>query len=338
LIGLALAVCRRFDDGAVMFAAVRAAPARSACHSTLAVAVMKRRFITLNVFTDRRFAGNPLAMVLDSQGLGSVTMQTIAREFGHPETVFMSPAVDPAHKASMRIFTPASELPFAGHPTVGAAVGLACLSGDARRQSFVLEEKVGPVACSAQSHGADSGQAEFRLPRLPEAAGALPDIATMAGALCLDPADIAPNSYPASRWSAGIAYSFVSVRSREAIARAMPDMSKFEKVFGIGGPAMVCVICTDTVEEGHHLHARMFAPGNGIPEDPATGSAVAAFAGLHVAHSRPSDGEHRLVIEQGYEMGRPSLMRLSLTVANGRLVEASIGGNAVIVTEGTIEA
>ena len=299
---------------------------------------MRRRFVTLNVFTKRRFAGNPLAMVLEAQGLDSATMQTIAREFGHPETVFVLPASDPAHKASLRIFTPAAELPFAGHPTVGAAVGLARLSGGTQPQSFVLEEKIGPVSCQARLHDAGSGHAEFRLPRLPEPLGAVPDTAAMAGALSLDVADVAIESYPPSRWSAGISYTFVPVRSLDAMARAKPDLSKFESVFGIGGPAMVYVICTETAGAGHHLHARMFAPGNGIPEDPATGSAVAAFAGLHVAHRRPGDGEHRLAIEQGYEMGRPSLMELSLTVANGTLAAASIGGDAVVVTEGVIEA
>jgi len=109
-------------------------------------------------------------------------------------------------------------------------------------------------------------------------------------------------------------------------------------VFGIDGPAMVYVMCTETAEPGRHLHARMFAPGRGIAEDPATGSAVAAFAGLHAAQRQPADGEHRLAIEQGYEMGRPSLMNLTLTVAKGALTAASIGGDAIVVTEGMIEA
>ena len=299
---------------------------------------MRRRFLTLDVFTRQRFAGNSLALVLDAQGLETAAMQTIAVEFGHPETVFVLPPANPAHKAALRIFTPASELPFAGHPTVGAAVGLARLAGGAARQDFVLEEKIGPVACLVEPHDADSGRAEFRLPRLPADVGGVPGTAAMAKALSLDPADMAADSYPPARWSAGVAYTFVPVRSLAAIKRAKPDAATFEAVFGIGGPAMVYVLCTETVEPGHHLHARMFAPGNGIAEDPATGSAVAAFAGLHAAHARPSDGEQRLVIEQGYEMGRPSLIDLSLTIANGVLTGASIGGDAIVVTEGVIEA
>lgn len=298
---------------------------------------MRRKFMTLDVFTRTRFGGNPLALVLDAQGLDTAAMQTIAREFSHPETVFVLPPENSAHKARLRIFTPAAELPFAGHPTVGAAVGLARLAGGPARQSFVLEEKIGPVSCTAQAHDADSGEAEFKLPRLPADVGNVPDVAAMAGALGLAASDIG-GDYPPARWSAGVAYTFVPVRSLAAVARARLEAATFEKVFGIGGPAMVYVMCTQTAAPGHHLHARMFAPGNGIAEDPATGSAVGAFAGLHAAHRKPGDGAHRLVIEQGYEMGRPSLMNLSLTIAQGALTAASIGGDAIVVTEGVIEA
>ena len=298
---------------------------------------MRRRFMTLDVFTRTRFAGNPLALVLDAQGLDTAAMQAIAREFSHPETVFVLPPADPAHKASLRIFTPAAELPFAGHPTVGAAVGLARLDGGTGAQRFVLEEKIGPVSCTAQAHDAGSGQAEFTLPRLPSDVSDVPEVAAMARALGLSESDIG-GDYPPARWSAGVAYTYVPVRSLAAVARARPDATAFEKVFGIGGPAMVYVMSTETAAPGHHLHARMFAPANGIPEDPATGSAVAAFAGLHAAHRKPGDGTHRLVIEQGFEMGRPSLMNLSTVIANGILASASIGGDAIVVTEGMIEA
>jgi trans-2,3-dihydro-3-hydroxyanthranilate isomerase len=298
---------------------------------------MRRKFMTLDVFTRTRFSGNPLAMVLDAQGLDTAAMQIIAREFSHPETVFVLPPENGAHRARLRIFTPTSELPFAGHPTVGAAVGLARLAGGAGQQSFVLEENIGPVSCTAQAYDADSGEGEFNLPRLPTDVGNVPDVAAMAGALGLAAGDIG-GDYPPARWSAGVAFTFVPVRTSVAVARARPDAATFEKVFGIGGPAMVYIISTETADPHHHLHARMFAPSRGIAEDPATGSAVAAFAGLHAAHRKPGDGAHRLVIEQGYEMDRPSLMNLSLTIAQGALTVASIGGDAVVVTEGVIEA
>lgn len=298
---------------------------------------MRRRFITLDVFTRRRFAGNPLGMVFDSDGLDTDAMQTIAREFGYSETVFIAPPRDAAHKASMRIFTPGSELPFAGHPTVGAAVGLT-RAGGGGKQSFVIEEKIGPVPCTVRMHDADSGFAEFRLPQLPQRVGDLPDMAALAEGLGLDPADLDTDAYPPSRWSAGVPFAMVAVRSLAAAGRAKPNGEAFTRAFGVGGPAKAYVICEDAAEPGHDLHIRMFAPGIGVAEDPATGSALASFAGLYVAQKRPADGTHKLAIEQGYEMGRPSVLHLSLTVAAGQLREATIGGDAVVVMEGVIEA
>ena len=291
---------------------------------------MRRRFATLDVFTDRRFAGNPLAVVLDAETLDAAAMQAIAREFNHPETVFVFAPADPAHRARVRIFTPARELPFAGHPTVGTAVLLGLRDRGGR--DIVLEEGIGAVRCTLESTSGGGGSARFAIPQLPTEAGAPADDAAIAAALSLAPSDIGEGR-PA-RWSACLPFTFVPIAGLAAIARCRPDLAKFDAAFGAG--AAVYVFCNETVEPGHHFHARMFAPGMGVPEDPATGSAAAAFAG--VLARRLSDGTHALTIEQGYEMGRPSLIRLTAEVAAGRLVSASIGGNAVIVTEGTIEA
>jgi trans-2,3-dihydro-3-hydroxyanthranilate isomerase len=298
---------------------------------------MRRRFITLDVFSRKRFAGNPLGMVFESEGLDTSAMQTIAREFNYSETVFIAPPQDGGHRASMRIFTPSSELPFAGHPTVGAAVGLARASGGGE-QSFVIAEKIGPVACDVRMHDPDTGFAEFKLPQLPRPAGDLPDAATLAAGLGLDAADIDIKAFPPSRWSAGVPFAVVAVRSLAAAGRAKPNGEAFTQAFGQGGPAKAYVVCEEAAEAGHQLHVRMFAPGIGVAEDPATGGALAAFSGLYVAHKRPADGVHKLAIEQGYEMGRPSVLHLSLDVEGGSLREASIGGDAVVVTEGVIEA
>lgn len=298
---------------------------------------MRRRFITLDVFTRRRFAGNPLGMVFDSEGLDTQAMQTIAREFNYSETVCIAPPQNAGHRASMRIFTPGSELPFAGHPTVGAAVGLARESGSGE-QSFVIGEKIGPVACDVRLHDRESGFAEFKLPQLPQPAGDLPEPAILAAGLGLDVADIDITAFPPSRWSAGVPFAVVAVRSLEAAGKARPSGEAFNQAFGQGGPAKAYVVCEEAAEAGHQLHVRMFAPGIGVAEDPATGSALAAFSGLYVAHKRPADGVHRLAIEQGYEMGRASVLHLTLDVEGGRLREATIGGDAVVVTEGVIEA
>jgi trans-2,3-dihydro-3-hydroxyanthranilate isomerase len=287
---------------------------------------MRRRFATLDVFTDRRFAGNPLAVVLDAEALDATAMQAIAREFNHPETVFVFAPADPAHRARVRIFTPARELPFAGHPTVGTAVLLGSRDGGGR--DLVLEEGIGAVRCTLESTSGGGGSARFVIPQLPTEAGAPADDAAIAAALSLAPSDIGEGR-PA-RWSAGLPFTFVPIASLSAMARCRLDLAKFDAAFGAGGAAYA--FCNETAESGHHFHARMFAPGMGVPEDPATGSAAAAFAGVLARRLR--DGTHVLVIEQGYEMGRPSLIRLTAEVAAGRLVSASIGGNAVIVTEG----
>jgi trans-2,3-dihydro-3-hydroxyanthranilate isomerase len=291
---------------------------------------MRRRFATLDVFTDRRFAGNPLAVVLDAEALDTAAMQAIAREFNHPETVFVFAPADPAHRARVRIFTPARELPFAGHPTVGTAVLLGPRDGGGR--DIVLEEGIGPVRCTLESTSEGGGSARFAIPQLPTEVGPTADVAAIAAALSLAPSDIGEGR-PA-RWSAGIPLTFVPVTSLATIARCRPDLAKFDAAFGAG--AAVYIFCNETAEPGHHFHARMFAPGMGVSEDPATGSAAAAFAGLLAR--RLSDGTHAFTIEQGYEMGRPSVIRLTAEVAAGRLVSASVGGNAVVATEGTIEA
>src|SRR5262249_29975557 len=156
----------------------------------------------LDVFTTKRFAGNPLAVVLEPGGLDTAAMQALAREFNLSETVFVFPPSEKAHRASLRIFTPGRELPFAGHPTVGTAVLLGRLDGGSKAREFVLEEKVGPVACRVQPDEA-GGRATFDLPRLPAQAGDVADAATLARALSLAPGDVGFGDYTASRWSAG---------------------------------------------------------------------------------------------------------------------------------------
>jgi trans-2,3-dihydro-3-hydroxyanthranilate isomerase len=298
---------------------------------------MRRRFVTLDVFTEKRFAGNPLAVVLEPDGLDPAAMQTIAREFNLSETVFVFAPEDKANRAKLRIFTPGRELPFAGHPTVGTAVLLGRLDGGAGERNIALEEKVGLVRCRVKATGADSGHATFQLPRLPEIAGAASDNTTIAAALSLSASDIGAEGWAVQRWSAGNPFTIVPVPSLEVVAKSRPDMAHFEKAFG-GGFAAPFVVCRQAAEAGHDFHARMFAPGVGVAEDPATGSAAAAFAGYLAAHAGYKDGEHTALIEQGYEMGRPSVMELTLNIGSGKLTGASIGGGAIVVSEGTIEA
>jgi trans-2,3-dihydro-3-hydroxyanthranilate isomerase len=297
---------------------------------------MRRRFVTLDVFTGRRFAGNPLAVVLDPDGLDTVSMQAIAREFNLSETVFVQPPETPAHRAKLRIFTPGRELPFAGHPTVGTAVLLGRLDGGGSR-AIVLGEGVGPVRCEVESRGEDRGFARFDVPEAPEQVGEVLDARAVAAALDLAPDDVGLDGVAPARWSAGNPFWFVPVRDLAAIARSRPDMARWDAAFG-ATPVGAFLFCRQTVERGNAFHARMFGPTLGIYEDPATGSAAAALAGWAARHGGLGDGDHTLGIEQGYEMGRPSLITLNVTLRDGKLATASIGGEAIVVSEGTIEA
>lgn len=300
---------------------------------------MRLRFHTLDVFTTTRFGGNPLAVVLDADDLDAGQMQRVAREFNLSETVFVQKAQSPAHTARVRIFTPKSEIPFAGHPTVGTAVLLADLRssnlGGSRDAIVALEEEIGPVRIGVRFRPGEAAFAEFDAPKLPADLGSVPAIEDMAAAVGLIPSELGFENHRPSRLSAGLPYFFVPVRSLAAIGRARSVTSRWEQAFGAGGA--VYLYCRETEHNTAHFHARMFDPGHGVAEDPATGSAAAALAGVIAQYDQPPGGEHRYGIEQGFEMGRPSRIQLSLVMNDGRLQTVRIGGHAVRVTDGEIE-
>ena len=302
---------------------------------------MRRKFYTLDVFTERALAGNPLAVVLDSDGLDAAQMQAIAREFNVAETVFVLPPQNPVNTARLRIFTPFTELPFAGHPTVGTAVLMAEIRAPAlvAREDVrvVFEEQIGDVSCTVRSIKGKGLRASFDLPRLPEEGGAAPDAALLANALGLNASDIGFLNHRPSVWSAGNPHLFVPVSGLDAVARARPVFPEFHAAFA-GGPALPMFVYTHQVKErGNAYHGRRFAAANGGPEDPATGSAVAAFAGVIQRFDDLNDGDHTLIIEQGFEMGRPSFITLGLDIADSKLVSGSIGGHAVMLMQGMID-
>ncbi|KFG69073.1 PhzF family phenazine biosynthesis protein [Microvirga sp. BSC39] len=301
---------------------------------------MSRRFVTLDVFTGERFAGNPLAVVLDAEGLDTPAMQRITKEFNLSETVFVLPASEPRQRADIRIFTPARELPFAGHPTVGTAVLLALLDQDGQpgAVAFGLKENVGIVPCAVEVKDQASGTARFRLPRLPFVWGEGKDSTTCAWALGLDPTEIGFDRHVPSRHSAGVAYDLVPVASLEALAKAKPQGEAFDRAFGDSDHPAPYVYARIPQADGLRFRARMFGLGMGIVEDPATGSAAAAFAGALMQCEPLGDGEHNIVIEQGVEMGRPSEIRLQMVIKDGALASAEIGGGAVMVSRGEIFA
>ncbi|MBM3635523.1 MAG: PhzF family phenazine biosynthesis protein [Alphaproteobacteria bacterium] len=297
--------------------------------------MISRKFFTLDVFTKTALAGNPLAVVLDSNGLSDQAMQSIAKEFNLSETVFVFPPEDQANRAALRIFTPAAELPFAGHPTVGTAVLMVLLDGYAS-SSFGLEEKVGPVACTASRISVREGEAIFTLPHLPERIAEPAPSPIIAEALGVAVDEIGFDDHRPLIASAGVGFNFVPLKSKDAVTRASIKGANWTEAFKAAGRPNAFIYTSEAVEAGHHFHARMFAPHLGISEDPATGSAVAAFARAFVDFEKPEDGTHRIVIEQGYAMGRPSQIALEMDIAKGALVAARIGGSAVIVSEGTL--
>ena len=305
---------------------------------------MSRRYAIYDVFTGTRLAGNPLAIVFDADDLDDGAMQRIAGEFNLSETVFVRRAENPAHTARLRIFTPGRELPFAGHPTVGAAVAIAEAGAgeagaDPRDQVSVLEENVGPVRCAVQLGGRKAAFAEFDLPRMSVRLDAAFDRQALADAFSLKPGQIGFENHVPSLWSAGVAFVMVPVHDLAAAAAVEFDPALWERCapFAEGRIASAYLYCRGGVNHTAKFHARMFAPDMGIAEDPATGSAVAAMSGAIHLFDRLVDGHHPVLIEQGVEMGRPSLIHLHLDVSGGAIARARIGGEAVRVASGTLD-
>jgi len=301
---------------------------------------MPRPFYVVDVFTENAFEGNPLAVVLDAKGLDDAAMLAITREFNLSETVFVLEPDDPVHSAKIRIFTPGGELPFAGHPTVGTAALLAELRAPGHLSPGVviaIEEKIGLVKVDVSRKPGRRSRAVFGLPKLSENLPVDLDAGLVARALGLDPLDLGFGAHGLSVWSAGVPYSMVPVKDLETIARArVADPAVWSQAFAKAGREGVFIYTRETVHPEHHVHARMFWPSAGFAEDPATGSAVAAFSGLAATVELPDDGMHQLIIEQGFEMGRPSLIALDLDIHGGRLVAARIGGSVVRISEGTL--
>lgn len=297
---------------------------------------MARDYAIYDVFTGDRLAGNPLAVVFDGAGLADGRMQAIAGEFNLSETVFVLPPENPAHAASLRIFTPGKELPFAGHPTVGAAVALAERQHGAASIDLVsvLEEKVGPVRCAIRLAKGEASFAEFDLPRTSAKLDVSIDTQAVADALCISAADIGFENHRLSAWSAGVPFALVPVRDLSVAASIGFDPQRW-RAMGIGTMSAY-VYCRGGIDHRANFHARMFAPDLGITEDPATGSAVAAMSGAIHHFDALSPGHHALTIEQGVEMGRPSSIHLHIESTGKGIGRARIGGLAVKIAEGRI--
>jgi trans-2,3-dihydro-3-hydroxyanthranilate isomerase len=300
---------------------------------------MELRYHTLDVFTETVFGGNPLAVFPDGRGVSGERMQRIARELNLSETVFVLPPDDPAHTRRLRIFTPAAELSFAGHPTVGtafllAALGEVPLAGD--ETAIVFEEGVGPVPVRIRARGGRPVFTQLTAARLPERGPRPPSRAELAGLLGLAEDDLLDGEWAAEGWSCGVPFLFVPLRGRAALGRVRLDPARWEALLAGWWAPDVYVLARDPELPGSRVRARMFAPTMGIPEDPATGAAASALAGYLAARSPERDGALRWTVEQGFEMRRPSILHVEADVRGGEVAAVRVGGASVLVSEGVM--
>jgi len=299
---------------------------------------VKIDFVTVDVFTNRQFGGNPLAVVPDARGLTSEQMQAIAAEFNLSETTFVLPPQDPANTAQVRIFTPRAELPFAGHPNVGTAFVLAGAATSAARpttgDTMIFEEKAGLVRMELLRDRSAVTGARLAAPQaFSIGENIAPEI--IASACSIAPTDIDTRAHQPCIASCGMPLIFAAVTSRDALAAARPRLD----VFAQHVPATLAGIHL-YVESGTpvaDIEARMFAPLHGITEDPATGAANVALIALLATLLAEPDLRLERRISQGVDMGRPSLIAASAEKRAGKIIAAHIGGSCVPVMRGVIE-
>ena len=282
-------------------------------------------FALVDVFSDRPFGGNQLAVFPDASGIGEQTMQHLAREFNFSETTFVLPPRDPAHTCQVRIFTPNQELPFAGHPTVGTAAVLA--ASEPARRTFVFEEGIGPVTVTVDD----------RMIRLHLDAPVYETIDEAPSATAVTKTLDLPENAVVDSWYAGIGlrFCFVHLANRHLVDRARLDRTAWQAAFADRWSPNLYVFAGDFRDEAD-VYSRFFAPAAGVEEDPATGSAAAALVASLAQRSPEHHGTYRLQISQGVAMGRPSTLHGTAHKQNGRLTRVTVGGHAVLIGTGTI--
>lgn len=296
-------------------------------------------YVTVDVFTETQFGGNPLAVFPDARSIPEDRLQPIAREFNYSETTFVYPPDDPAHTARVRIFTPTDEVPFAGHPNVGTAFVLGRrddVFGQPVAGQMVFEEKAGLVGVDLLRDGSDVVGARIYAPQ-PLELGKEVDAQVVADCACLDVGDVVTGNHSPRIVSVGLPIVVAELVSLKALAKAAPNMDAFAKAdarYWDGADRFFTYLYVRTGDDIAQLQARMFAPLSNIPEDPATGSAAAAL-GAFLAHLDPhQDVSAQISIAQGIEMGRPSVMQVGASKQHGRVERVSIAGRCVPVMHG----
>ncbi|MBL8986115.1 MAG: PhzF family phenazine biosynthesis protein [Gemmatimonadetes bacterium] len=297
---------------------------------------MRYRFVTCDVFTDVRFGGNQLAVFPRATGLTDGQMQQIAREFNLAETTFVFPP-EAGQTRKVRIFTPACEVPFAGHPNIGTAAMLAAHGelGDVDQSlSVVFEEEAGLVPISIARRPGDRFHCELQAPA-PLTLGPEVPAAAVAAAATLTEADVVTTTHPPRAGSVGLGFLLTEVRDPATLARAKPNVAALERLAReFDQPYLHLYTHAD---DGFDLRARQFSAGDPLLEDPATGSANAALAGLLAHTDRSGRTAFRWRIAQGVEMGRPSVLEARAAKRDGRVEAVWIGGEVIGVTDGFLE-
>jgi trans-2,3-dihydro-3-hydroxyanthranilate isomerase len=291
-------------------------------------------YILSDVFTDRPFGGNPLAVFPDPGTASDDLMQAIARELNISECVFVFPPANPAHAVSLRIFTPRMELPFAGHPTVGTVCTLLSL-GRIGEGAVVFEEKIGPIEVRVRRQD-DRFFGEFTARQQVAVREDVPPAEVLAQVLSLNVDEIVDDEVRPLAISAGVPFTVIPVRNRVALARAQVDTGLWEKHLAQTWAPHLYLVTTDVELPGSNIRVRMFAPAMGITEDPATGGAATALPAYLRACGDDVASSWR--IEQGFEMGRPSLIDVTVERAADRVTGVHVGGETVFVGGGVIDA
>lgn len=299
---------------------------------------MRYAFWTVDVFTDRAFGGNPLAVFPYANGLTTEQMQLIAREFNLSETAFVLPAESPEHTFRLRIFTPARELPFAGHPTVGSAFVLGLCGRvelKSERTRVVFGENVGPVPVDIRSASGRPVFTQLTTAKLPEWGPSPPPSEIIAAVLSLDPSDVLDDVHDEPQAiSCGMPFLFVPLESLDAVRRARLNWEWWNQYLATAWAPQIYAFSYDVETSGAAIHARAFTHAVGVEEDPATGSAASGLAGYLAKRERLRDGTTRWRVEQGMEMGRPSLIDVEADARDGAITAVRVGGSSVVVSEG----
>ncbi|MBB3457880.1 trans-2,3-dihydro-3-hydroxyanthranilate isomerase [Rhizobium sp. BK313] len=298
-------------------------------------------YITTDVFTTERFAGNPLAVIPDARGLSDAAMQKIATEFNYSEVTFVLPPENPDNTARVRIFTPTTEIPFAGHPNVGTAFVLGRqtdIFGTTPGDRLIFEEQAGLVDAQLLRDGNEVSGAKIRVPGKLQVGGTIAD-KLVAGCVQIDPVSILHTTHAPTFASVGLPFAFAEVDGLETLGKARPNAAVFAEAAAHhkeDKTGFSLFLYTRSAEKPRHIRARMFAPLDNINEDPATGSASAALGAYLTSLLPAADTEVEVTIEQGVEMGRRSLIGLEVKKSAGSVTDVFLSGRCVSVMRGEV--